>query len=271
MNEMTAVSATPDTTEGVDPRFFVPKHQGGRYYSVLGDVHRFLRPRSYLEVGIRQGHSLALAQCPSIGIDPRFELLPKFGLEEPGRTPPVHLFKATSDHFFEKYDARQILGVDVVDFQFLDGMHQADFLLRDIINAEGVSGPDSIIALHDCMPIDVAMTLSRKEREATPYPVVYPNFWAGDVWRVIPILKKYRPEIRISCMDAHPTGLVLMTGFNPASTVLKDKYDEIVREMHGMDLAKIGIPAYFETLPVLPTADFLGAENLTKHFRPFTA
>lgn len=268
---MSEISAEPmSPMADVNPAWFVPKHKGARYYSVLADVHKHLRPRSYLEVGIRQGHSLALAHCDAIGIDPRFELLTQFGLEDPEREFRVHLFKMTSDKFFAEHNAREILGVDTVDFQFLDGMHQSDFLLRDIINAEQLAAPNSIIALHDCMPIDIAMTLSRQQRERMHFPVVYPNFWAGDVWRVIPILKKYRPELQIYCMDAHPTGLVLITGFNSKSTVLKGMYDKIIEEMGSLDLASIGLSDFFSSLPALPTSEFLGAQNLQKHFNTFS-
>jgi hypothetical protein len=250
----------------VGPEWFIPKHKGARYYSVLTGLHDHLRPNAYLEVGIRQGHSLALAHCPSIGIDPRFTLEPKFGLTTEGRDPPVHLFETTSDRFFEKQDALQILQLPHVDFLFLDGMHQADFLMRDIINAERLAAPQSIIALHDCVPIDIAMTLSRQERALSAPPVVYPNFWAGDVWRVIPIIKKYRPDIVLHVMDAHPTGLVLMTGLNRNSTVLSDNYDAIVAEMKTLDLLEIGLRNYVESLPLRATADYLGAANLARHF-----
>jgi hypothetical protein len=274
MREAEHSSANSQTLEGgatpaLNEEWFIPKHAGARYYSVLSGLHATLKPRSYLEVGIRQGHSIALAKCPSIGIDPRFELDPRFQLTsaERQRTAPVHLFETTSDKFFESNDPRDVLKCSHVDFLFLDGMHQSDFLLRDIINAERAAGPDSMIALHDCVPIDIAMTLSRKERAIKPYPVVYPNFWAGDVWRIIPMLKKYRPELKIHCMDAHPTGLVLLTGLDGNSTVLRDNYDQIVAEMNGLDLAEVGLRKYVAGLPLQATADFLGEANLRKRFK----
>lgn len=247
----------------------IEKHSGARYYAVLSDVHKHLRPRSYLEVGIRSGHSLALAHCPTIGIDPRFSLDPKFGLDAPDRQPPVFLYKMTSDDFFDEHDPLGILGVASIDFMFLDGMHQSDFLLRDIINSERYAGRDSIIALHDCMPIDIAMTLSKTERAATPFPVVYPNFWAGDVWRVVPILMKYRPELSIHCMNAHPTGLVLITNLDSTSTVLSDNYDAIVEEMRQMELASIGLRSFSKSIGMTSTDKFLGEDNLLRRFRRF--
>ena len=40
----------------------------------LREVHEVLEPPTYLEIGIRHGDSLALARCPSIGVDPAYDL-----------------------------------------------------------------------------------------------------------------------------------------------------------------------------------------------------
>lgn len=256
----------PDAAETVNEDWYVPKHRGARYYSVLAGLHEALNPGSYLEVGIRQGHSLALARCASIGIDPRFELT----IECRNNKPALHLFETTSDKFFAENDALALLGRTHIDFFFLDGAHLSEYLLRDIINSERLAAPKSMIALHDCVPIDIAMTLSRDQRKITPFPVVYPNFWAGDVWRVIMMLKKYRPDITMHCMDAHPTGLVLLTDLDPTSTVLSTNYEQIVSEMKSLELVKIGLRPYIASLPVLPTSEFIGVANLRKRFAPWT-
>ncbi len=41
------------------------------YLILLAAIHKALKPRCYLEIGVGQGHSLALAKCPAIGVDPR--------------------------------------------------------------------------------------------------------------------------------------------------------------------------------------------------------
>ena len=267
----TNLAEKADVAGDVQTEWSIPKHQGARYFSVLKGLHDALRPRSYLEVGIRNGHSLALAHCVSIGIDPRFELT----VDAKADKPDLFLYTTTSDKFFAEAEADEakkpttIMGVDSIDFFFLDGMHQSDFLLRDFINAEKYASTDSMICLHDCVPIDIAMTKTRAERAAFNYPVVYPNFWAGDVWKLLPILKKYRPELKLDCMDSHPTGLVFITGLDPKSTVLQDNQEQILEDMKELDLMKMGISEYAESLPLRPTAEFVGEENLLGLYRPW--
>lgn len=260
------IATSNDINSSTRNKSFIPRLTGTRYYSVLKSVHENLKPRSYLEIGIRRGDSLSLSKCPSIGIDPRFDLDPKYGLENTEREPPIHLQRMTSDKFFAEKNPLEILGVSQIDFQFLDGMHQSDYLLRDIINAEHYAGRNSIIALHDCLPLDIPMTFNPQQRKSTPYPIVYPGLWTGDVWRVVPILKKYRPDISLYCMDSAPTGLVLMTNLDSKSTILKDKHDHIVREMNSLNLGEIGIPEYVDSLPVIPTREFLDADGLKRRF-----
>ena len=66
--------------------------------------------------------------------------------------------------------------------------------------------------------------------------------WTGDVWRLLPIFKKYRPDLRVIAVDCEPTGLVVCTKLDPRSTVLADHYYEIIDEFFGdeLTLARLG-------------------------------
>jgi hypothetical protein len=244
---------------------FLPPHRGTPYRKILRGLHRDLRPRSYVEVGVQAGRTLALANCASIGVDPNFVL------DDPalvGRKPALMLFQTTSDAFFARHDPAKLLGRPHIDLFFLDGLHHAEALLRDFINAERFAAPDSVIALHDCLPCDLAMT-RRKQGGTSPHPVVYPGSWTGDVWRVLPILRKYRPDLTLHVLDAPPTGLVLATGLDPSSSLLRDGLDAIVAEMLALDLVAIGLEAFHAAQDIRPCADYRGAEALTRHLRPF--
>ena len=61
--------------------------------------------------------------------------------------------------------------------------------------------------------------------------------WTGDVWKLKSILEKYRPDLFIQALDVYPTGLMMISGLNPKSSILTDNYDEIVSEF--IDVATV--------------------------------
>ena len=54
------------------------------------------------------------------------------------------------------------------------------------------------------------------------------QFHTGDVWKVLLCLKHYRPDLDIFTIATAQTGLTVVTGLNPTSTILKDNYEEAV-------------------------------------------
>ncbi len=246
-----------------DPRCAIPPHRGEHYYQVLARLHRTLRPATYLEIGIRDGRSLAFAHCDAIGIDPAFQIIPAAVANKPS----CHLFRMGSDAFFARHDPTAILGAPI-DIAFLDGMHLFEFLLRDFLHVERYCRPNSVIVLHDCLPTDIGM--ARRERGAPTGPGGLPTrnatAWTGDVWRMLPALREHRPELRLAALDAVPTGLVLVTGLDPSSTVLRERYFDIVEECHALDLGAIGLDAFVASQQPRPTRSLTTEAEFAAHF-----
>jgi hypothetical protein len=188
---------------------------GAPYFGLLDRIHQHLVPRTYVEVGVSTGRSitLALPGTVTIGIDPCPEV--KFPLRRRSR-----IFRQTSDEFFSQHDLFRLFGGTPVDLAFIDGMHHFEYALRDFMNLERFSDPASTILIHDCLPIDE--TTADRERST--------NVWSGDIWRLILLLRSWRPDLRVSVVDTGPTGLGLVRGLDPASTVLRDHYDDIVAQ-----------------------------------------
>ena len=92
-----------------------------------------------------------------------------------------------------------------MDLAFIDGMHQFEFALRDFINIEKYCSADSIILIHDVYPIDA--TSAARERASW--------FWSGDIWRLILMLNKYRPDLSVNVIAARPTGLAIVQNLDP--------------------------------------------------------
>jgi hypothetical protein len=182
------------------------------YLHVLDRIHQHLLPRTYVEIGVHIGSSLmqVLPGTETIGIDPEARLY----YPVHGRT-QVH--KTTSDEFFRSHDVSVLLDGLPVDLSFIDGMHQFEFALRDFMNLERWSSPKSVVLVHDCLPAN-ARQASRTHVEGT---------WSGDVWKLVVCLKTYRPDLEIAVADVAPTGLGIIKGLDPSSTVLRDRYEEI--------------------------------------------
>jgi hypothetical protein len=204
----------------------LPDLEGEHYLSCLSKLHQMLKPRTYLEVGTCDGSSLQQARCASIAVDPWFQLRGRVPAES---MPVLCLFQMPSDQFFKSYDARSILGAPI-DFAFLDGMHLFEYLLRDFMNTERVCHENSVVVLHDCVPLDIHM--ARRDWGNTQWSALsaHPNWWTGDVWKILLVLRAYRPELEVEIYDAPPTGLVVIRGLDPASTVLSDNYGQIIAE-----------------------------------------
>ena len=88
------------------------------YLDFLTGLHEAVRPRAYLEIGLRHGHSLALADCPALGVDPAFNLKVELGEN-------VELLRETSDEYFARAKPLKPLGGRKPDMAFIDGMHLA--------------------------------------------------------------------------------------------------------------------------------------------------
>jgi len=233
-------------------------HAGKEYPLVLQDFHEWRKPATYLEIGTLEGNTLQLATCASIAIDPDFQI------REAARIcnkPQCHLFRQTSDDFFASRDPLAILGAPI-DMAFLDGMHHCEFLLRDFMNTEKYCTSNSIILLHDCLPVEVGMAVRdpMKAQVSAPH---HAGWWTGDVWRTALALKRLRPELQISAFDAPGTGLIAVTNLDPGSITLARGYDAIVGWMMTWSL---DLDQLFAELGVESTDTIATAEKMLRRF-----
>jgi hypothetical protein len=197
---------------------------GEHYFKVLARVHEHVRPATYLEVGVSRGESLQLVrpETLALGIDPQPRL--EFELRS-----NQQVFAQTSDEFFGRRDVRALLGGRPLEMAFIDGMHHFEYALRDFLNIEPLCAPGSLVFIHDCFPID-ARSAARDQTTA---------FWSGDIWRLIVLLKKYRPDLSIHTLGTPPTGLGLIMHLDPGSTVLGGRLPELIAEGLGLDFSNI--------------------------------
>jgi hypothetical protein len=192
---------------------------GPDYYTVLRWIHEILRPANYLEIGIRKGESLRLAldETICVGIDPEPDL----------QTPlpaNMRVFRMTSDAFFAEEDLANLLHSPSFALGFIDGLHLFEQALRDFINLEKFASPQSVVMLHDCLPLD-AITADRTRTT---------HFYSGDVWKLTMCLKVHRPDLKMEMIRTGPTGLCLISNLDSQSPVLDFNYKKYVEEFIGL-------------------------------------
>lgn len=193
---------------------------GEGYFQVLTRIHEYVKPATYLEIGIDQGESFKIAAPTTLalGIDPNPHVKATISANH-------RVFREASDDFFEQHDVNFELGGKKLDLAFIDGMHQMEFALRDFINVEKFCSKDSIILMHDVYPID-AISASRER---------FSEFWSGDIWRLVLILKKYRPDLAVNVIATRPTGLAIIQNLDPQSRLLAERQQEIIDEFLALD------------------------------------
>lgn len=125
----------------------------------------------YLEIGVRNpDHNfIHIKALEKYSVDPGIEF----------KENPVD-FKMTSDEFFMQLKNGIILNSNIkFDVIFIDGLHLADQVNKDIINALEYISEDGFIVLHDCNP--PSEWHAREEYLYDLSPAMH--FWNGTTWK----------------------------------------------------------------------------------------
>jgi predicted O-methyltransferase YrrM len=175
----------------------------------LKALHEQLRPRTYLETGVDKGRSLTLTRVPSIGIDPDFRLIAELQAD-------VHLARTTSDEFFARTDPLAHLPMPTLDLAFIDGMHLAEYALRDFIAIERFCLPTSVIVFDDMLPRSAAEASRKRTTRA----------WTGDVYKAAQALRELRPDLIVVDVDTTATGVVVVLCPDASNNGVLAGYDD---------------------------------------------
>jgi SAM-dependent methyltransferase len=135
--------------------------------------------KSYLEIGIGDGINFKNIKCDnklSVDINPDFN-------------PDI---VASSDDFFRK-------NKESFDVIFIDGLHHADQVQRDILNSLSVLETNGFIVCHDTLPFTFDM-------QTIP---IHDGMWCGNTWESIINLRQTRPDLEITTLDVE-TGITII-------------------------------------------------------------
>lgn len=187
---------------------------------------------NYLEIGVRDGKTIAEIKAKSkIGVDPAYKLKKSLDLKRVLGLNDFKLFKLTSDDFFEN-KAKKVFpnGIDVV---FVDGLHNYDQSLRDVVNSLKFLKKNGFLVLHDCNPKGAAQAYPIKESYDEVVNKLqkegiagWTGEWNGDVWKTIVHLRAFHPELEVRTIDTDQGLGVIYFGKN--KNLLKVGKEELI-------------------------------------------
>jgi hypothetical protein len=90
----------------------------------------------------------------------------------------------TSDEFFKTNNRK-------FDIIFIDGLHHADQVYRDIVNSLDILNPGGYIFCHDMLP-------TNEQMQIIPFNQ---GMWTGDCWRAFVELKQTRDDLEMFTID----------------------------------------------------------------------
>ena len=138
--------------------------------------------KSYLEIGVDNGKNFRDIKCKyKVGVDPAIQHAPTFCL--------------TSDEFFEQ-------NTDRFDVVFVDGLHHADQVYRDITNSIEVLNEGGYIICHDMNPL-------KEEHQVVPFTG---GTWNGDCWKALVKLRQERNDLVVFTVNVDHGCSVIQLG-----------------------------------------------------------
>jgi hypothetical protein len=144
----------------------------------------------YLEIGVRNPED----NYNHIKADIKYSVDP--GVEF--KDNPVD-FQMTSDVFFQKLSANEILSNDIkFDVIFIDGLHIAPQVDRDTINSFKHLKNDGFIVIHDCNP---PSEWHAREFYGYMHTPAYGD-WNGTTWKAF-LKWRFDPSIYSCCIDSN--------------------------------------------------------------------
>lgn len=204
-------------------------------HEFLAELHRLIEPRSYLEVGVYDGESLSLSRCPSIGVDPDFHITHELRAD-------IHLARTTSDEFFARRHPLAHLDRPVLDLAFIDGMHLAEFALRDYLAIERFTEATSVVVLDDVLPRNIEEAARHRHTLE----------WTGDVYKVVHALRELRPDLVVLEVDTEPTGLAVVLLPDSSRSGVLQEYDRWLTEAVVPDPQSVPIEVLSRTRALDP-------------------
>jgi SAM-dependent methyltransferase/glycosyltransferase involved in cell wall biosynthesis len=130
--------------------------------------------KDYLEIGSKTGETFNRIKCRNkTSVDPHYD----------------SDFRMTSDKFFEQCNS------DKFDIVFIDGLHSAKQVYRDINNSLKHLTKNGVVLVHDCNPVQEYLQDTHKQE------IFENDNWCGDGWKAIAKVRMTRDDLTTFVID----------------------------------------------------------------------
>ncbi len=155
-------------------------------------------------------------------------------------------FQLTSDAFFSALDRNDLLSSEIrFDLIFIDGLHLADQVDKDIQNALKYLKEDGFIVLHDCNP----PTEWHAREDYSFYESPAGGLWNGTTWKAF-LKWRSNPDLYSCCVDMD-FGVGILSKTHPIGDPLELKnefYEFNVLDENRMELLNLTAFKAFKSL-----------------------
>lgn len=159
---------------------------------IINHLAKKINAKSYLEIGVRL-HSANFDRINidyKVGVDPCLEIFDR----EP-------TYKLLSDDFFAQ-------NTETFDIIFIDGLHEARQVERDILNSLRILNEGGFIVCHDMNPTIYERQLSKGDPKRKEYVLREkakgnPGYglWNGDCWKAFVKIRNERKGLNMHTVD----------------------------------------------------------------------
>lgn len=170
--------------------------------------------RRYLEIGVRdRRHNFDKIDAPE-----------KHGVDPAPRRPVTH--HVTSDDFF----AQRAPTERPYDLIFIDGLHLAEQVERDVDNSLRALSPGGAVVLHDCNPLTADAQTEDYDGK---------KHWNGTVWKAWVKLRATRPDLAMQVIDIDEGCGIIEPGQQQTIDVPSTDFAELRYEFLSANRARV--------------------------------